>query len=144
MLIKLLKKLGYFQYQGVLQNLAKVLSDNDIDYQELIQDVEIVPTKEKITQEITSGFIWDMVGNENEPRYTRVEYRVIRKKIIRIYSTKPFLLVGNHGVLVAKLESAIRKIKGFEFVDIEFKKTDSRKAYYRIFEKFNIKPLEEF
>ena len=40
--------------------------------------------------------------------------------------------------------NADRKVKGLEFADIEFKKIDSRKAYYRIFEKFNVKPLEEF
>lgn len=137
---KIAEGLGYFQYQSVLLNLAKALSDKGINYQELIQDVEILPTKEKITQEITTGFIWDRI----DPKYTRVEYRVIRKKNIRIFSTNPFLLIGNQGDLAAHIEREIRKVKGLEFADIEFKKIDSRKAYYRIFEKFNIKPLEEF
>lgn len=137
---KIAEGLGYFQYKSALLNLAKVLTDKGINYQELIQDVEIVPTKEKITQEITSGFIWDRI----DPKYTRVEYRVIRKKNIRIFSTNPFLLIGNQGDLAGHIEREIRKVKGLEFADIEFKKTDSRKAYYRIFEKFNIKPLEEF
>ena len=141
---KIAERLGYFQYQSVLANIAKVLSDNGINYQDLIQDIEIVLTREKITQEITSGFIWDMVAHENDPKYIRVEYRVIRKKNIRIFSTNPFLLIGNQGNSAACIEREIRKVKGLEFADIEFKKTDSRKAYYRIFEKFNIKPLEEF
>ena len=137
---KIAEGLGYFQYQSALLSLAKALSEKDVNYQELIQDVEIVPTKEKITQEITTGFIWDRI----EPKYTRVEYRVIRKKNVRIFSTNPFLLIGNQGDLAAHIERKIRKVKGLEFADIEFKKTDSRKAYYRIFEKFNIKPLKEF
>lgn len=137
---KIAERLGYFQYQSTLLSLAKALSEKDVNYQELIQDVEIVPTKEKITQEITTGFIWDRI----EPKYTRVEYRVIRKKNIRIFSTNPFLLIGNQGDLAGHIEREIRKVKGLEFADIEFKKTDSRKAYYRIFEKFNVKPLEEF
>ena len=141
---KIAERLGYFQYQSVLANIAKVLSDNGINYQDLIQDIEIVSTREKITQEITSGFIWDRVVHENDPKYIRVEYRVIRKKNIRIFSTNPFLLIGNQGNLAGHIEREIRKVKGLEFADIEFKKTDSRKAYYRIFEKFNIKPLEEF
>lgn len=137
---KIAEGLGYFQYQSALLSLAKALSEKDVNYQELIQDVEIVPTKEKITQEITTGFIWDRI----EPKYTRIEYRVIRKKNLRIFSTNPFLLIGNQGNSAACIEREIRKVKGLEFADIEFKKTDSRKAYYRIFEKFNIKPLEEF
>lgn len=137
---KIAEGLGYFQYQSALLSLAKALSEKDVNYQELIQDVEIVPTKEKITQEITTGFIWDRI----EPKYTRVEYRVIRKKNVRIFSTNPFLLIGNQGDLAGHIEREIRKVKGLEFADIEFKKTDSRKAYYRIFEKFNVKPLEEF
>lgn len=137
---KIAEGLGYFQYQSALLSLAKALSEKDVNYQELIQDVEIVPTKEKITQEITTGFIWDRI----EPKYTRVEYRVIRKKNIRIFSTNPFLLIGNQGDLAGHIEREIRKVKGLEFADIEFKKTDSRKAHYRIFEKFNVKPLEEF
>lgn len=137
---KIAERLGYFQYQSALLSLAKALSEKDVNYQELIQDVEIVPTKEKITQEITTGFIWDRI----EPKYTRVEYRVIQKKNIRIFSTNPFLLIGNQGDLAGHIEREIRKVKGLEFADIEFKKTDSRKAYYRIFEKFNVKPLEEF
>lgn len=137
---KIAERLGYFQYQSALLSLAKALSEKDVNYQELIQDVEIVPTKEKITQEITTGFIWDRI----EPKYTRIEYRVIRKKNLRIFSTNPFLLIGNQGDLAAHIEREIRKVKGLEFADIEFKKTDSRKAYYRIFEKFNIKPLAEF
>jgi len=137
---KIAESLGYFQYQSVLLSLAKALSDKGVNYQELIQDVEIVLTKEKITQEITSGFIWDRV----DPKYTRVEYRVIRKKNIRIFSTNPFLLIGNQGDLAGHIEREIRKVKGHEFADIEFKKIDSRKAYYRIFEKFNVKPLKEF
>lgn len=137
---KIAEGLGYFQYQSALLSLAKALSEKDVNYQELIQDVEIVPTKEKITQEITTGFIWDRI----EPKYTRVEYKVIRKKNVRIFSTNPFLLIGNQGDLAGHIEREIRKVKGLEFADIEFKKTDSRKAYYRIFEKFNIKPLEEF
>lgn len=141
---KIAEMLGYFQYQSVLANIAKVLSDNGINYQDLIQDIEIVPTKEKIIQEITSGFIWDMVAHENDPKYIRVEYRVIRKKIIRIFSINPFLLIGNQGNLAACIEKSLQKIKGLEFVKLEFKKTDSRKAYYRIFEKFNSEPLKEF
>lgn len=141
---KIAEGLGYFQYQSALLSLAKALTDKGINYQELIQDAEIVPTREKITQEITSGFIWDRVAHENDPKYIRVEYRVIRKKNIRIFSTNPFLLIGNQGDLAACIEREIRKVEGLEFADIEFKKTDSRKAYYRIFEKFNIKPLEEF
>ena len=141
---KIAERLGYFQYQSVLANIAKVLSDNGINYQDLIQDIEIVSTREKITQEITSGFIWDRVIHENDPKYIRVEYRVIRKKNIRIFSTNPFLLIGNQGDLAGHIEREIRKVKGLEFADIEFKKIDSRKAYYRIFEKFNVKPLEEF
>lgn len=137
---KIAEGLGYFQYQSALLSLAKALSEKDVNYQELIQDVEIVPTKEKITQEITTGFIWDRI----EPKYIRVEYRIIRKKNIRIFSTNPFLLIGNQGDLAGHIEREIRKVKGLEFADIEFKKIDSRKAYYRIFEKFNIKPLEEF
>ena len=54
------------------------------------------------------------------------------------------ILIGNQGDLARHIERDIRKVKGLEFADIEFKKTDSRKAYYRIFEKFNVKPLEEF
>ena len=54
------------------------------------------------------------------------------------------ILIGNQGDLVGHIEREIRKVKDLEFADIEFKKIDSRKAYYRIFEKFNVKPLEEF
>ena len=54
------------------------------------------------------------------------------------------ILIGNQGDLAGHIEREIRKVKGLEFADIEFKKIDSRKAYYRIFEKFNVKPLEEF
>ena len=54
------------------------------------------------------------------------------------------ILIGNQGDLAGHIEREIRKVKGLEFADIEFKKIDSRKAYYRIFEKFNIKPLKEF
>ena len=54
------------------------------------------------------------------------------------------ILIGNQGNLAGHIEREIRKVKGPEFADIEFKKIDSRKAYYRIFEKFNVKPLEEF
>lgn len=141
---KIAEGLGYFQYQSTLLSLANALSDKGVNYQELIQDVEIVPTREKITQEITSGFICDRVGDDNLPKYTRVEYRVLKKKIIRIFSTNPFLLIGNHGELVARIEKSLQKIKGLEFIEVEFKKTDSRKSYYRIFEKFNVKPTKEF
>ncbi len=141
---KIAESLGYFHYQSVLANIAEVLSNNGINYQELIQEIEIIPTREKITQEITSGFIWDRVGDDNIPKYTRVEYKVIRKKIIRIFSTNPFLLIGNHGELAAHIEKSLQKVKGLEFIELEFKKTDSRKSYYRIFEKFNVKPLKEF
>ena len=54
------------------------------------------------------------------------------------------ILIGNQGDLAGHIEREIRKVKDLEFADIEFKKIDSRKAYYRIFEKFNVKPLEEF
>ena len=54
------------------------------------------------------------------------------------------ILIGNQGDLAGHIEREIRKVKGLEFADIEFKKIDSRKAYYCIFENSISNLLKNF